>query len=104
MSTQLRSLGIQITEGYEAEQLESRPDCVVVGNVMTRGMPVVEAMLDQGLPFASGPEWLARHVLDGRTQKALAYRPGVPGVHQGAVGGALRRYAPGVGFHWPGPG
>jgi UDP-N-acetylmuramate: L-alanyl-gamma-D-glutamyl-meso-diaminopimelate ligase len=72
MSTQLQSLGIQITQGYEARQLEDRPDYVVVGNVMTRGMPVVEAMLDQGLPYASGPEWLARHVLDGRWVLAVA--------------------------------
>jgi UDP-N-acetylmuramate: L-alanyl-gamma-D-glutamyl-meso-diaminopimelate ligase len=72
MSTQLAALGIEITEGYEAAQLSARPDCVVVGNVMTRGMPVVEAMLDEGLPYASGPEWLARHVLHDRWVLAVA--------------------------------
>lgn len=66
MSTQLASLGIEVVEGYGPDQLEPAPDCVVVGNVMTRGMPVIEAMLDSGLPFFSGPEWLARHVLADR--------------------------------------
>ncbi len=72
MSTQLASLGIEVTEGYESAQLDEPPDCVVVGNVMTRGMPVVEAMLDAGLPYTSGPEWLARHVLDERWVLAVA--------------------------------
>ena len=72
MSTQLESLGIEIVEGYEAAQLQPVPDCVVVGNVMTRGMPVIEAMLDQGLPYSSGPEWLSRHVLADRWVLAVA--------------------------------
>jgi len=72
MSTQLQSLGIDIVEGYEAAQLDPAPDCVVVGNVMTRGMPVVEAMLDAGLPYFSGPDWLARHVLSDRWVMAVA--------------------------------
>jgi len=72
MSTQLASLGIDVTEGYEASQLDEAPDCVVVGNVMTRGMPVVEALLDSGLPYFSGPEWLARHVLADRWVLAVA--------------------------------
>ncbi len=66
MSTQLADLNIQITEGYEAEQLTPKSDVVVVGNVMRRGMPVIEAMLDQGLPYISGPEWLAKYVLAGK--------------------------------------
>ena len=49
MSTQLRKLGIEIHEGLDAQQLDVNPDCVVVGNVMRRGLPVVEAMLDRGL-------------------------------------------------------
>ncbi len=63
MSTQLEALGIELTSGFEAAQLTPRPDVVVVGNVMTRGVPVVEALLDSGIPYTSGPEWLAREVL-----------------------------------------
>ena len=48
MSTQLTALGIELHEGYDAEQLAVRPDLLLVGNVMTRGMPVIEAMLDRG--------------------------------------------------------
>ena len=66
MSTQLRSLGVKIHEGYDPDQLDVEPDCVVVGNVMSRGNPVVEAVLDRGLAYQSGPQWLAEHVLQGR--------------------------------------
>jgi UDP-N-acetylmuramate: L-alanyl-gamma-D-glutamyl-meso-diaminopimelate ligase len=72
MSTQLAALGIAIVEGYEASQLEPRPDVVVVGNVMSRGMPVIEALLEQGIPYASGPEWLSRAVLHDRWVLAVA--------------------------------
>ncbi|HEV2703149.1 MAG TPA: UDP-N-acetylmuramate:L-alanyl-gamma-D-glutamyl-meso-diaminopimelate ligase [Steroidobacteraceae bacterium] len=72
MSTQLRALGIDLVEGFEAAQLDLAPDVVVVGNVMTRGVPVVEALLDRGLPYASGPEWLAREVLKDRWVLAVA--------------------------------
>jgi len=72
MSTQLRALGIDLVEGFEAAQLDRAPDVIVVGNVMTRGVPVVEAMLDRGLPYASGPEWLAREVLKDRWVIAVA--------------------------------
>lgn len=72
MSTQLEALGIELIEGYDAAQLDPAPDVVVVGNVMTRGMPVVEAMLDRGLPYASGPEWLAREMLRDRWVLAVA--------------------------------
>jgi UDP-N-acetylmuramate: L-alanyl-gamma-D-glutamyl-meso-diaminopimelate ligase len=72
MSTQLAELGIELTEGYEAAQLEPRPDLVLVGNVMSRGMPVIEALLERGLPMASGPEWLAREVLHDRWVLAVA--------------------------------
>src|SRR6202047_2759556 len=60
MSTQLESLGIALTEGFEAAQLLPAPDMVVVGNVMTRGQPVIEALLESRLPYMSGPEWLGR--------------------------------------------
>ena len=63
MSTQLADSGIAFVDGYEAEQLDTAPDCVVVGNALSRGQPVVEAMLDQGLHYTSGPEWLGQHIL-----------------------------------------
>ncbi|HEX5787085.1 MAG TPA: UDP-N-acetylmuramate:L-alanyl-gamma-D-glutamyl-meso-diaminopimelate ligase [Woeseiaceae bacterium] len=72
MSTQLRNLGIDIHEGFDARQLDEPPDCVVVGNVMTRGTPVVEAMLERHIPYQSGPQWLAEHVLRGRHVFAVA--------------------------------
>jgi UDP-N-acetylmuramate: L-alanyl-gamma-D-glutamyl-meso-diaminopimelate ligase len=72
MSTQLESLGIQITQGFDAAQLDPAPDVVVVGNVMSRGKPVVEALLERGIPYASGPEWLARVVLKDRWVLAVS--------------------------------
>ena len=73
MSTQLRALGIDLIEGYDPAQLDdTRPDVVVVGNVMKRGLPVVEALLDRGIPYTSGPEWLARAVLKDRWVLAVA--------------------------------
>jgi UDP-N-acetylmuramate: L-alanyl-gamma-D-glutamyl-meso-diaminopimelate ligase len=72
MSTQLKALGITIHEGFDAAQLDNSPDCVVVGNVMSRGVEVVEAMLDRGLPYKSGPQWLAENVLNDRHVFAVA--------------------------------
>ncbi len=72
MSTQLRALGIELIDGYDARQLEPAPQVIVVGNVMTRGMPVIEAMLDRGLPYSSGPEWLASALLHERWVLAVA--------------------------------
>jgi UDP-N-acetylmuramate: L-alanyl-gamma-D-glutamyl-meso-diaminopimelate ligase len=72
MSTQLEELGIEVIQGYENDRLEPAPDCVVVGNVMRRGLPVVERLLDSGLPYCSGPEWLAREVLRDRWTLAVA--------------------------------
>ncbi len=72
MSTQLRELGIDVHEGTDAAQLDIEPDCIVVGNVMSRGTEVVEAMLDRGLPYRSGPQWLAEHVLHNRHVLAVA--------------------------------
>jgi UDP-N-acetylmuramate: L-alanyl-gamma-D-glutamyl-meso-diaminopimelate ligase len=63
MSTQLRDLGIELHEGYDAAQLAPRFDCVIVGNALSRGKPVVEALLDSGTRYYSGPEWLAENVL-----------------------------------------
>jgi UDP-N-acetylmuramate: L-alanyl-gamma-D-glutamyl-meso-diaminopimelate ligase len=72
MSTQLEALGIGLIEGYDAAQLDPRPDEVVVGNVMSRGVPVIEALLESGIPYTSGPEWLARNVLRDRWVLAVA--------------------------------
>src|SRR5580704_1442964 len=72
MSTQLQALGIELTEGFAAAQLTPAPDVVVVGNVMTRGQPVVEALLESRLPYFSGPEWLSREVLAKRWVLAVA--------------------------------
>ena len=66
MSTQLQALGIEFVQGYGAEQLDLTPDMVVVGNALSRGSPVVEAMLDRGMAYTSGPLWLAEQVLHGR--------------------------------------
>jgi UDP-N-acetylmuramate: L-alanyl-gamma-D-glutamyl-meso-diaminopimelate ligase len=72
MSTQLEALGIEVQQGFEAAQLEPAPDIVVVGNVMTRGQPVIEALLELGIPYTSGPEWLSREVLKDRWVLAVA--------------------------------
>jgi len=72
MSTQLERLGISIVEGFDPAQLAPAPDVVVVGNALSRGNPVVEAMLDQDLAYTSGPEWLADHVLPGQHVIAVA--------------------------------
>ncbi|MFT5500151.1 MAG: UDP-N-acetylmuramate: L-alanyl-gamma-D-glutamyl-meso-diaminopimelate ligase [Woeseiaceae bacterium] len=71
MSTQLRSLGIDIVEGWDPQQLEPVPDYVVVGNAMSRGNPVVEAMLDRRIAYCSGPQWLSEHVLHQRHVMAV---------------------------------
>ena len=66
MSDQLRSLGIDLIEGFGPEQLHLAPDLVVVGNVMSRGMPIIETILNERMPYTSGPAWLAEHVLRDR--------------------------------------
>ena len=74
MSTQLEALGIELITGFGAEQIALRPDVFVIGNVVTRGerFPLMEAILDAGLPYVSGPQWLAEHVLQGRHVLAVA--------------------------------
>ncbi len=72
MSTQLAALGVDVIEGFDAAQLEPAPDIVVVGNVMTRGQPVIEELLERGLAYVSGPEWLSREVLKDRWVLAVA--------------------------------
>nr|WP_316640763.1 UDP-N-acetylmuramate:L-alanyl-gamma-D-glutamyl-meso-diaminopimelate ligase [uncultured Roseateles sp.] len=74
MSEQLRALGIELIQGFGPEQLELKPDLFVIGNLVTRGekFPLMEAILDAGLPYTSGPLWLAEHVLQGRHVLAVA--------------------------------
>ena len=72
MSDQLRALGIELIEGYTPEQLDLKPDLFVVGNVVSRGNPLMEAILDAGLPYTSGPQWLSENVLRGRHVLAVA--------------------------------
>ena len=72
MSEQLRALGIELVEGFSAEQMALAPDVFVVGNVVTRGNPLMEAVLDAGARYTSGPQWLAEHVLFGRHVLAVA--------------------------------
>ena len=79
MSDQLRSLGIELIEGFSADQLMLKPDVFVVGNVVTRGNPLMEAVLDAGAPYTSGPQWLAEHVLHSRHVLAVAGTHGKTG-------------------------
>jgi UDP-N-acetylmuramate: L-alanyl-gamma-D-glutamyl-meso-diaminopimelate ligase len=72
MSTQLEAQGIALIDGYDPAQLDLKPDIVLVGNVMSRGNPLIERLLDSGLPFSSGPQWLAENVLRGREVAAVA--------------------------------
>ncbi|WP_027330336.1 UDP-N-acetylmuramate:L-alanyl-gamma-D-glutamyl-meso-diaminopimelate ligase [Marinimicrobium agarilyticum] len=72
MSTQLSDAGIELLEGYHPEHLEPAPDLVVVGNALSRGNPEVEAVLELGLPYTSGPEWLREQVLPGKWVLAVA--------------------------------
>jgi UDP-N-acetylmuramate: L-alanyl-gamma-D-glutamyl-meso-diaminopimelate ligase len=79
MSEQLDALGIELTEGYDAGQLALAPELWVVGNVVTRGNPLMEAILDAGAPYVSGPQWLAERVLAGRHVLAVAGTHGKTG-------------------------
>ena len=66
MSDQLRGAGIDLIEGFDPSQLSLKPDVFVIGNAVSRGNPLLEAILDKGLPYVSGPQWLAEHILQGR--------------------------------------
>ena len=72
MSTQLEAQGIKLIEGFTADQIKLAPDVYVIGNVVTRGNPLMEEILNRGLPYISGPQWLAEHVLRGRWVLAVA--------------------------------
>ena len=72
MSTQLAAAGIDLVEGYREDQLGLKPDLWVIGNVVSRGNPLVEAILDSGGRYVSGPQWLAENVLSGKWVLAVA--------------------------------
>ena len=72
MSTQLEALGIEVMQGYDPAHLAPAPDMVVVGNVISRGNPAIEYVLDRGLRYISGPQWLAEHLLQDRWVVAVA--------------------------------
>jgi UDP-N-acetylmuramate: L-alanyl-gamma-D-glutamyl-meso-diaminopimelate ligase len=72
MSTQLRKLGIRLQEGFDSVKFGDDVDCVVVGNVMSRGNPAVEQLLNSGIPYYSGPQWLAENVLQDKWVLAVA--------------------------------
>ena len=72
MSTQLEEQGIELMEGYLPEHLEPAPDLVIIGNALSRGNAAVEHVLNRGLPYVSGPQWLGEHFLQGRWVLACA--------------------------------
>jgi UDP-N-acetylmuramate: L-alanyl-gamma-D-glutamyl-meso-diaminopimelate ligase len=72
MSTQLEAEGIALVEGYGADQLFLNADLWVVGNAVSRGNPLLEAILDRGLPYVSGPQWLAENILQDKWVLAVA--------------------------------
>ena len=72
MSTQLEQVGIELISGYDPAQLEPAPDLVIIGNALSRGNPAVEAVLEKGLAYTSGPEWLRQQVLPGKWVLAVS--------------------------------
>jgi UDP-N-acetylmuramate: L-alanyl-gamma-D-glutamyl-meso-diaminopimelate ligase len=72
MSTQLEAQGIELIEGFDPGQIKLNPDVYVIGNVVSRGNPLMEEILNRGLPYISGPQWLAEHVLQGKWVLAVA--------------------------------
>ncbi|HWU98034.1 MAG TPA: UDP-N-acetylmuramate:L-alanyl-gamma-D-glutamyl-meso-diaminopimelate ligase [Oxalicibacterium sp.] len=72
MSTQLEAQGIQLIEGYGPEQITLNPDLYVIGNVVSRGNPLMEEILNRGLPYTSGPQWIGEHILRSRWVLAVA--------------------------------
>ena len=72
MSTQLESQGIGLISGYSPEQIQLQPDIFVIGNVVTRGNPLMEEILNQNLPYISGPQWLLENILRNRWVLAVS--------------------------------
>ena len=72
MSTQLEQLDIKITEGYDVKQVEIKPDIFIIGNVIARGNPLIESILNQKLKYQSGPQWLYENILHNKWVLAVA--------------------------------
>lgn len=72
MSTQLEQAGIGLIEGYAPSQLEPAPDLVVIGNALSRGNPAVEYVLEKGIPYVSGPQWLGDQFLNEKWVLAVS--------------------------------
>ncbi|MES2535119.1 MAG: UDP-N-acetylmuramate:L-alanyl-gamma-D-glutamyl-meso-diaminopimelate ligase [Pseudomonadota bacterium] len=72
MSTQLQAQGIELIEGFGPEQISLRPDLYVIGNVVSRGNPLMEEILNRGLPYTSGPQWIGEHILHDKWVLAVA--------------------------------
>ncbi len=72
MSTQLEAQGVELIEGFDPSQTALNPDIYVIGNVVSRGNPLMEEILNRGLPYISGPQWLAENVLQGKWVLAVA--------------------------------
>jgi UDP-N-acetylmuramate: L-alanyl-gamma-D-glutamyl-meso-diaminopimelate ligase len=72
MSTQLQEQGIELIDGFDPSQLTLKPDLFIVGNVISRGNPLIEAILEAGLPYISGPQWLGQEILQGQHVLAVA--------------------------------
>ena len=72
MSDQLEQAGIHLIEGYDPQQLDTGADLYVIGNAISRGNPLLEEILNRGLPYTSGPQWLQENILNGRHVLAVA--------------------------------
>ncbi|ADJ61921.1 UDP-N-acetylmuramate:L-alanyl-gamma-D-glutamyl-meso-diaminopimelate ligase [Herbaspirillum seropedicae] len=72
MSTQLEAQGITLTQGFDAAQVELEPDLFVIGNVVSRGNPLMEEILNRGLPYVSGPQWMGENILQDKWVLAVA--------------------------------
>ncbi|MEB0284787.1 Mur ligase domain-containing protein, partial [Sphingomonas sp. 10B4] len=72
MSTQLAAQDIQLIQGFSAEQISLAPDLYVIGNVISRGNPLMEEILNRGLPYVSGPQWIGEHILRDKWVLAVA--------------------------------
>src|SRR4051795_7765622 len=72
MSTQLQAQGIELIEGFSPDQVDLQPDLFVIGNVVSRGNPLMEEILNRGLPYTSGPQWLSENVLRDKWVLAVA--------------------------------
>lgn len=72
MSTQLEAQGIELIQGYGPEQVQLNPDLYVIGNVVSRGNPLIEEIMNRGLPYVSGPQWIGDHILKDKWVLAVA--------------------------------